>query len=154
MMIGLPRSGKSTIAKKISKDNGWPIVSSDAMRLAVHGQRWWGPGEPQVWATVKLMVAALFHAGHTTIILDSTNVDKKLRDEWLAYCDEIEYIYVNTMISVCKQRAIDTGQSDLELKNKIQKLFDVIDRMLEKLELPLDENENLRVICPGNSVAE
>ena len=115
------------------------------MRLAVHGQRWWGPGEPQVWAAVKLMVAALFHAGHTTIILDSTNVDKKLRDEWLAYCDEIEYIYVNTMISVCKQRAIDTGQSDL---------VDIIDRMLEKLELPLDENENLRVICPGNSVAE
>jgi predicted kinase len=36
MMVGLPGSGKSTIAKGL----GFPIVDPDAIRMAVHWSRW------------------------------------------------------------------------------------------------------------------
>jgi len=37
LTVGLPRSGKSTWAAK----KGFPIVSPDAIRLAMHGMRKW-----------------------------------------------------------------------------------------------------------------
>ena len=127
MMIGLPRSGKSTRAKELNDLHGWPIVSSDAMRLAVHGKRYWAPGEPQVWAAVKLMVTALFNAGHDTIILDNTNTEEKYRKEWTSLCDEMKYVYVECSVDECQERALATGQADL---------LPVIEKMYEKLELP------------------
>ena len=77
-MVGLPRSGKSTWAKKA----GHPIVSPDAIRLALHGQRFISEAEPFVWAIAKAMVRALFLAGHSAVILDATNNTRKRRDEW------------------------------------------------------------------------
>ena len=133
MMIGLPRSGKSTQAKRLSDKYGWPIVNTDSVRLATHGQRWWTEGEPLVWAITKIMVSALFKAGHKTIILDNTNLNDEFRLEWVKYCDEIKHVYVNTSIDECKKRAILTGQDDL---------IEVIDRMANILELP---NEYLEI---------
>jgi predicted kinase len=127
MMIGLPRSGKSTQAKAISKSNGAPIVSSDAIRMAVHGHRWWAPGEPQVWATTKLCVKALFSAGHEKVILDSTNLTQKYRSEWENFADKISYVYVKTDPEICKIRARKADQADL---------LPVIDRFTGELELP------------------
>lgn len=79
-LVGLPRSGKSTWAKS----QAWPIVNPDAVRLAIHGQRFITEAEPFVWATVRAMVKALFLAGHNIVILDATNTTRKRRDEWLS----------------------------------------------------------------------
>lgn len=49
LMVGLPRSGKSTIARS----GRVPIVSPDAIRLALHGQPFIASAEPTVWATAK-----------------------------------------------------------------------------------------------------
>lgn len=76
--VGLPRSGKTTWARK----QAYPIVCPDAIRLAMHGQRFVDRAEPFVWATAKVMVRALFEAGHRHVILDATNTTKKRRDEW------------------------------------------------------------------------
>src|SRR5882672_916000 len=54
--VGLPRSGKSTWARSQS----FPIVCPDAIRIAIHGQRFISEAEPFVWATAKAMVRALF----------------------------------------------------------------------------------------------
>lgn len=78
--VGLPRSGKSTWAKRQT----FPVVNPDAIRLALHGQRFYGPAEPFVWATAKLMVRSLFGAAHRKVIVDATNCTRKRRDEWRA----------------------------------------------------------------------
>jgi predicted kinase len=59
LTMGLPRSGKSTWAKQQSV----PIVSPDAIRLAMTGQRWVGELEDMVWVVAKYMVRSLFLAG-------------------------------------------------------------------------------------------
>lgn len=75
---GLPRSGKSTWAQRSS----YPVVCPDAIRLALHGQRFASQAEPFVWAIAKVMVRALFGAGHKTVVLDATNTTRVRRDEW------------------------------------------------------------------------
>ena len=75
LLVGLPRSGKSTWAKK----QGLPIINPDSIRLALHGQRFIGLAEPFVWAICYLMIRALLLAGHEGVIVDATNVTEKRR---------------------------------------------------------------------------
>ena len=126
-MMGFPRSGKSTWVK----DQNVPIVSPDAIRLAIHGQRFWAPAEKQVWATANLMVRALFNAGHDTVIMDATNITRKQRDQWDSTEWETVFHHVDTNQTICESRALHDQMPDL---------IDVIRRMSEEFE-PLEDDE-------------
>ena len=80
LTVGLPRSGKTTWAKKMN----FPIVNPDSIRLALHGNQFITEAEPMVWEIAKYMVKSLFLAGHNTVILDATNTTVKKRKEWLS----------------------------------------------------------------------
>jgi predicted kinase len=122
--VGLPRSGKSTWAKATE----WPIVNPDSIRLALHGQRFFGPAEPLVWAIAHLMVEALRLAGNEAVILDATNVQQKRRAEWeAAYPGALEYRLVPTPPEVCIARAM--AQNDAEI-------IPVIERMAQQWDYP------------------
>lgn len=77
--VGLPRSGKTTWARQ----QGFPIVNPDSIRLALHGQRFAAPAEPFVWAIAFLMIEALFLAGHHTVIVDGCHTTEKRRAPYL-----------------------------------------------------------------------
>lgn len=127
LTVGLPRSGKSTWARS----TGYPIVSPDAIRLAIHGQPFVDLAEPFVWATAKAMVRALFLAGHTTVILDATNTTRKRRDDWKAVDWVRQYQTFNASAAVCKERAVHDHREEL---------IEVIDRMSEQFEtIEIDE---------------
>jgi tRNA uridine 5-carbamoylmethylation protein Kti12 len=79
-MVGLPRSGKSTIVGGLSKTLGCPVVRRDAIRLAVHGQRYLGPVEPFIKVLDIYMIKSLFLAGHEVVICDETNYSRAARD--------------------------------------------------------------------------
>lgn len=81
MMVGLPRSGKSTKARELSVEHGAPIVCPDDIRLALHGQPYVATAENFVWAMADLMVRALFMS-HNTVILDACNHTRDRRDTW------------------------------------------------------------------------
>lgn len=119
VMVGLPRSGKSTWARK----TGLPTVCPDQIRFALHGQRFQALAEPFVWAIAKVMVRALFGSGHTHVILDATNTTAKRRQEW-DYPDapwRVEYKIINTLPETCESRARAGG--DLEIIPIIEKQF-------------------------------
>jgi predicted kinase len=104
--VGLPRSGKTTWART----SGWPIVNPDSIRLAIHGQRFYGPAEPLVWATAYLMVEALRLAGHRRIVVDATNVSAKRRTEWESrYPGAVEWKVIETSPEECIARARAEG---------------------------------------------
>jgi predicted kinase len=106
---GLPRSGKSTWAK----EQGHPIVNPDAIRLAIHGQSFIASAEPLVWATAKIMVTALFKAGHEVVILDATSATRKRRADWK--CDDWRTWFKPFLATEeeCIQRAVFGRRSDL-----------------------------------------
>jgi predicted kinase len=101
--VGLPQSGKSTWARQ----QGVPIVNPDSIRLAIHGQPFFAPAEPLVWATAKIMVRSLFTAGHNNVILDATSVTKSRRDQWNSTEWACRYVVFNTDPDVCIKRAGD-----------------------------------------------
>ena len=119
--VGLPRSGKSTWARK----QGHPIVNPDSVRLAMHGQRFQALAEPFVWAVVHCMVKALFLAGHNVVILDATNTTKKRRDEWISKGWDTVFLVVGTLAHECIRRAKAEGD---------EVIIPVIERMYESYE--------------------
>jgi predicted kinase len=134
LTVGLPRSGKSTWAQK----QGLPIVSADAIRLALYGRAFEGLAEDFVWAQAAVMVRALFLAGNATIILDATSITKSRRDKWKwnpLWEGKVpqwvrKYQVFDTPMDVCKERAIATDQAYL---------LPVIDRMAADREDILEE---------------
>jgi predicted kinase len=127
LMVGLPRSGKTTQAQKMP----YPIVSPDAIRLALHGQRFAAEAEPHVWAIAKTMVAALFLAGHSVVVLDACNVSRKRRDEWKDARWVREFYVIDTPAAECALRAERSGREDV---------IPIIDRMSKAWE-PITEDE-------------
>lgn len=104
-MVGLPYSGKSTMAKMYE----YPIVCPDAIRVALHGKKFIPEAEQHVWAIAKTMVRALFLAGHDAVILDATNTTQKRRDEWSSKDWSTSFDIVTTSVDVCIDRAISAG---------------------------------------------
>jgi len=109
MMVGLPRSGKSTIVKTL----GYPIVEPDAIRLAIHGTLWKANVEPLIWGFAHSMVQALFYAGHDNVVLDATNHTDERRQMWQSPDWLVKYIVVDTPKEICIQRAKDTDREYL-----------------------------------------
>ena len=107
-MMGLPRSGKSTAAMRLSWVLGAPVVNRDSIRLALHGQRYVKEAEPMVKAVAKIMVKALFKAGHRTVIVDETNLKTSTRDFWHDEEWRRLFLPVSTTADVCLKRAAAT----------------------------------------------
>jgi predicted kinase len=109
LTVGLPRSGKSTWAQT----QPYPTVSPDAVRLAVHGQRYFSPVEPLIWGLVRIMVRSLFLGNHDVVILDATSVRRKLRDNWSSPDWDTFFKVLRTPKAECRLRADRGGRSDL-----------------------------------------
>ena len=124
-LVGLPRSGKTTWARA----RPWPIVSPDAIRVAMHGPRLLAEAEPWVWVMAKTMVVALFEAGHEIVTLDATNVTRLRRGEWSNRRWQTCWKVIEATVEDCMLRA--TGDRELQ---------DAILRMSAAWE-PLSESE-------------
>ena len=114
--IGLPYSGKTTIAKT----REMPIVCPDTIRIALHGHKFIPEAEGIVWAIAKIMVMALFLSGHNDVILDATNGTVKRRKEWVSKKWVTYFVQIDTPKEECIKRATEAG--DLEIIPIIEKM--------------------------------
>jgi len=126
LTVGLPRSGKTTWAK----EQGMPIVNPDSVRLALHGQRYQSLAEPFVWAIAKLMVRALFLAGHDAVIVDATNNSIKRRKLWKGSWELKSFT-----LTTSKQKCIDRARAIDD-----EEIIPIIERMAKEHQ-PVQPNE-------------
>lgn len=122
LTIGLPRSGKSTWARQ--QIDRAAIVCPDEIRSALHGQHYIKSAEPMVWATARLMVAALFGSGHQTVILDACNHTDAYQKVWEDDRWTVELQPFMVPVQECRYRAKESGQDYL---------IPVIDRMYKEI---------------------
>lgn len=113
-MVGLPRSGKSTIVRKLMDYHKAPVVRRDDIRLALHGMRYQSLAEPFVKAISDVMIRTLFLSGHPVVICDETNYSRAARDFHKSDKWDTVFYEVDTSPEVCIKRAHKTGQPDLE----------------------------------------
>ena len=130
LMIGLPYSGKTTYLFGRGRP-GEPVVSPDAIRLALHGQRYAQVAESVVWSMVDVLTRSLFLAGHDVVIVDACHNTEKRRHAWipilakLPWPVQIHYTVFLTPGDVCIARAVQAGD---------QHIIPVIGRMVDQHE--------------------
>ena len=123
ILVGLPRAGKSTLSKQL----GFPIVETDAIRKTLRCYPFDPKREPEVWDIAHKMVESLFHAGHEDVILDSVSHTSESRHAWSMY--DVVYHEVRTPVETCIERARSLDQDYL---------VPVIERMARELTWPSD----------------
>jgi predicted kinase len=87
IMVGLPKSGKTTRAREKYQGHGYTRICPDDLRMALFGQRFLATMERFVWATIEAMCRALLYGGHS-IVIDSTNLTIEGRKRWLLLAQE------------------------------------------------------------------
>lgn len=127
-MMGLPRSGKSTWARTHWGLTPFPIVNPDSIRLAVHGQQFYGPAEPLIWSMARIFVRSLFYAGHNYVVLDATNTTRARRDDWKSSEWTTCFMEIKADLDLCLERAKESGQglcdAIVSMHNKYEPLGD------------------------------
>ncbi len=124
VMVGLPRSGKSTVVRELYQPKGYAVVNPDSVRLALHGQAFVPSAEPLVWAVVELMVDALLLAG-SRVVVDATNSTAKRREMWVRR--GAKFHMLGTPAVKCIERARAGGNENL---------VPIIQRMSDAFECP------------------
>lgn len=110
VLCGLPRAGKSTLARKL----GIPIVEPDAVRLAFQGRPFIPETEEWVWCMVRTMVRALFYADHNNVVTCGVFGTPSQRAQWLPNGLWFPvFVHVTTPASVCIERAKASLREDL-----------------------------------------
>ena len=117
IMIGVPGSGKSYAANKISEKTGAAIVSTDHIRKVLFGSEACQKDPSRVF-TIAYRLSADYLSHGRNVIFDATNTRgsdradtvfsiKRLCDELsLDFDNEVEVcaVFVNTPLSVCLER--------------------------------------------------
>jgi predicted kinase len=135
-LVGLPRSGKSTWAGDMAYRNEfYPIVNKDSIRLALHGRAYDESREDEVRQMARVMVTALFIAGHTLVCLDETNITYIHRARWLSRSWDVRLKVFDTPMEECIRRAKKKAETDI---------IPVIEKMAVLYE-PLTEEEQTRI---------
>lgn len=94
--VGLPGSGKSTYLAKL----GAPTISSDAIRRQLTGDE----GDQSANARVFAIMRTLLAGDRPLIYIDATNLTRRDRRQWFKAGCEMEAIYFDVPLAVCKAR--------------------------------------------------
>jgi len=89
IMVGLPKSGKTTRARERYQQQGFTRVCPDDLRMALYGQRFIATMERFVWAIAETMCRTLLYGGHN-VVIDATNLTLEGRKRWLLLAHESE----------------------------------------------------------------
>ena len=104
VMVGVAGSGKSTYAKRLSKEENAVIHSSDAIREELNGSRQILDNDKEVFKIFKERILEDL-TNNKNVICDMTNISVKRRASWLNLvknvdCERIA-VYIDKDLETC-----------------------------------------------------
>lgn len=140
--VGLPHSGKTAWALQ----QNIPIVSRDAIRLNLCGQRFSSEAEPMVKTFMEYMVGALFLGSSKSVIVVECNILKERRDTWYSDQWNTVFQYFDTSKEECIRRA--ESENDTVIIPVIERMAAEIDYvpMIKTFDKFIAENEHTSLI--------
>ena len=143
-MVGIPGSGKSTMAAKISTDLNAKIVSSDAIRAELYGAEE-TQGNPKEVFALYYQRAESFLTQEFDVVLDATNISKWQRQQALDLAKRMQAdvyaIVVDPPLDECIKRNAQRSRHVPE---------DILKRMYSSLEIPSKEEGYIDVVYIPN----
>ena len=108
MMVGVPGSGKSYIAQKMSEQLQWPVLSSDATRSELTGDENDLSRDKEVWPLLYSRAGQLLQQSES-LIIDATHNNQPQRVTDIARyramgARTVSGIHVDTALDLCLQR--------------------------------------------------
>lgn len=129
MMIGLPASGKSTIAKEISESEEAIIVSSDEIRKELLGDVNDQNNNELVFKEVEKRIIEGLKVGN--VIYDATNINYKKRMAFLQKLNKLEVEKIAVLVAVPYEECLSRNK---DRERKIPE--EVITRMYHNFYVP------------------
>ena len=132
MMIGVPGSGKSTIAERIAFDEPAIIVSSDVVRGSLYGDESVQGDPAKVFRIVHENVKHYLSKG-CNVIMDATNINSKKRAAFLREIDKVcpDCLKIAMVVVADKDTCVSR---DLLRKRTVG--YEVIERMIANFQPP------------------
>lgn len=122
MMIGLPASGKSTIARRISESEGAIIVSSDEIRKEMGDENDQTNNE-KVFKEAEKRLKEYLSQGKD-VIFDATNINYKRRRDWLNRFNKFDVEKIAVLVATPYEECLERND-----KRKRRVPEGVIERM-------------------------
>lgn len=132
IMVGVPGSGKSTYAEKLSKETGAVIISSDNIREELYGDAAIQGDNGKVFGMYYYRAKCLLLEGKD-IILDATNLTKKDRKNIYNRFGN-SYHYEAFVCAVPKEVAKERNANRERVVPE-----EVIDRMYDRFTFPYED---------------
>lgn len=130
MMIGLPASGKSTIAKEIAKAEDAEIVSSDLIRKELFGSEEVQKDNGKVFELVHSRLVEGLKNGKN-MIFDATNIDYKKRRAFLQSLKKLNVEKIAILVATSYEECLKRNSNR---KRKVPE--EVITRMYHNFYIP------------------
>lgn len=137
VMVGLPRSGKSTWVKE--NQLGRPVVSADTLRYLVYGERFNADKEQEMWSVRETALRMLMKYG-VSIVIDETNTTRKRRTPILDMAKRYGYKTVANVMSTTKEECISRA-----IAGQDSEIIPVIERMAAQFE-PVSVDEGFDTV--------
>lgn len=129
VMVGIPGSGKSTIAEKIARKENAVIISSDKLREEIFGDVWEMRKNRELFAEMYKRAFQYLSDGKN-VILDATNTNRRQRKFVLAkfkpYYKECYYIKVPLSKALFRNMTRDRTVPEYAVKRYYNKLQEPI----------------------------
>jgi predicted kinase len=144
LLAGLPGSGKSTLARRLKAEQGFFVVSSDAIRLALNAGVYprgdqagdYAVLDPIVWKLTEQAVVELLRTGGP-VALDATNLTRERRAAWRDLARAavpgiaVRIVWCEGHFDSPRRWAEERGYSEEEYRSVRQKLEATVERPAE-----------------------
>lgn len=132
MMVGLPGSGKTTVAKKIAEELNAEWISSDAIRAELWGDENDQQSPEEVFHKMEVRTKSAI-ASKKHVIYDATNINSKSRKLLVSELKRaFPDIETSCVITICSMKECKLRQRERERKVPDE----VIDRMARQFQVP------------------